>query len=69
MNMTVNGVWPFEQTLHFNSRIGINLVKIGQVVSEKKLFNHTMTILVYSTTAVQDNSQNNIFLNKILTVT
>ena len=44
MGMTVNGGWPFEQTLNPISTVGPtwNLAKIGQVVSEAKLINNIM---------------------------
>ena len=54
MGMTVNGVWPFEQTLNPVSTVGStwNLVETGEVVSEESLFDKF--IHVYSTGAGED---------------
>ena len=48
--MTVNGAWPFEQTLNPVSTVGLtwNLVKIGQVISEEKVFNNIMILYMYT---------------------
>ena len=48
MGMTVNGAWPFEQTLIPVSTVGLtwNLVEIGQVVPEK-LFQNIMILYMY----------------------
>ena len=44
MDMTVNG--PFEQTLKLVSTVGLtwNLVEIGQLISEEKVFNNIMIL-------------------------
>ena len=49
MGMTVNGAWPFEQTLIPVSTVGLtwNLVEIGQVVL-KKLFKNIMILYMYT---------------------
>ena len=49
MDMTVEGEWLFEQTLNPLSTVGStwNLVKIGQVVSEEKLFHNIMILYMY----------------------
>ena len=48
IGMTVEGAWQFEQNLYPISTVGLpwNLVKIGQVVSEEKLFNNVMTLYI-----------------------
>ena len=49
MSMTVNGAWPFEQTLNPVSTVPTyNLVEIGQVVSKEKLFNNIMILYMYT---------------------
>ena len=47
--MTGNG--PFEQTLNPVSTVGLtwNLVEIGQLISEDKLFNNIMILYMYTT--------------------
>ena len=50
MGMTVNGAWPFEQTLNPVSIVGLtwNLVEIGQLISEDKVFNNIMILYMYT---------------------
>ena len=50
MGMTVNGAWPFEQTLNPVSTVGSawNFVETGQVVSEEKLFNNILILYMYT---------------------
>ena len=50
MGMTVNGAWPFEQNFNPVSTVGStwNLVKIGQIVSEEKLFKNIMISNMYT---------------------
>ena len=58
MGVTVKGAWLFEQTLNQVSTAAStwNLVKIGQVVSEEKLFkSYHEFIHVYSTGAGEVN--------------
>ena len=58
--MTVNGAWPFEQT-HPISTVGLtwNLVEIGRVDSEEKLFNNI--IISYMCTAHRAEEDNRVF--------
>ena len=48
--MTVNGAWPFEQTLNPVPTVGStwNLVEIGQLISEGKVFNNIMILYMYT---------------------
>ena len=48
--MTVNGAWLFEQTLNPVSIVGAtwNLVEIGQLISEEKVFNDIMILYMYT---------------------
>ena len=50
MGMTVNKAWPFEQTLNPFSTVGStwNLVEIGQLISEEKVFDNIMIIYRYT---------------------
>ena len=50
MGVTVDGAWPFEQTLTLVSTVRStwNLVKTDQVVSEEKLFNNNMMLYMYT---------------------
>ena len=50
MGMTINGAWPFAQTLNPIPTVGStwNLVEIGQVVSDQKLFNNTIVLYMYT---------------------
>ena len=50
MDMTVNGVWPFEQTVNPVLTVGStwNLVEIGQLISEEKVFNNIMVLYMHT---------------------
>ena len=50
MGMTVNGAWSFEQVLNPVSTTGPiwNLVEIGQLICEEKVFNKTMILYLYT---------------------
>ena len=50
MGMTVNGVWSFESSLNPVSTVGStwNLVEIGQLISEVKVFNNNMILYMYT---------------------
>ena len=49
MGMTVNGAWPFKQTLNHVSTVWStwNLVEIGQLISEEKVFNNIVILYMY----------------------
>ena len=49
MVTTANGAWPFELTLNPISTVGStwNLVEIGQLISEEKVFNNIMILYMY----------------------
>ena len=48
--MTVIGAWPFEHILNPISTVGStwNLVEIGQLISEEKVFNNIMILYMYT---------------------
>ena len=50
MGITVSGAWPFDQTLNLVSTVGAtwNLVEIGWLISEEKVFNSTMILYMYT---------------------
>ena len=50
MPMTVNGAWPFEQTLNPVLTVGStwNLMEDGQLISEEKVFNNIMILYMYT---------------------
>ena len=50
MDITVNGAWPFKQTLNPVSTVGSTwkLVENGQQISEEKVFNNIMILYMYT---------------------
>ena len=50
MGMTVNGAWSFEQVLNPVSTTGPiwNLVEIGQLICDEKVFNKTIILYLYT---------------------
>ena len=58
MGMTVNGAWPFEQTLNPISTQGLNMVHITSHVTEKMQFNDFPIISQWDLLVAIANKQN-----------